>query len=167
MIDLVEKRFREDFHHKLYKKGGNLFVNFPVFYAGDKYVFYLKVSQGSKGFLEVREDRRSQRLPSFCPERHINFDGSFCLQYGKRDALRPENGEDVSVLWHLIYGFLELQVKAEVLGRWPSSREWAHGDAASHQQICEGILRCVGVSEPEKLMTHLYMKNKSDGGGLF
>ena len=82
--------------------------------------------------ISVREEF-SNHLPAFCPERHINYDGTFCLSY---PAVNPLNITDKpsAVAWlETLYTFLRLQERARVKRKWPNTDEWAHGGAAYHQ----------------------------------
>lgn len=70
------------------------------------------------------------RLPAFCPERHINLDGSFCLNWEGEQVLDVVDEPSGRVWWETLYRFLLDQERASKLGRWPTSDGWAHGDAA-------------------------------------
>lgn len=82
----------------------------------------------------VREVTRGARLPAFCPMRHINADGSFCLNWEPYESLALEATADGATWWGAVLQFLRLQERARRLRRWPNRREWAHGDAAVHQR---------------------------------
>lgn len=72
-------------------------------------------------------------LPTFCPMRHINADGSFCLNWEVVESLAVIDAATAEVWWGAVLQFLRLQRRAERLRRWPDRREWPHGNAALHQ----------------------------------
>lgn len=83
-------------------------------------------------WIEAREST-PHHLPGFCPERHINYDGTFCLFYAGANPL-PVSDEPSARAWlETIYKYLKLQERARTLRRWPNGSAWAHGDAARHQ----------------------------------
>lgn len=83
-------------------------------------------------WIEAREST-THHLPGFCPERHINYDGTFCLFYAGANPL-PVSDEPSARAWlETIYKYLKLQERARTLRRWPNGSAWAHGDAARHQ----------------------------------
>lgn len=74
------------------------------------------------------------RLPAFCPERHINLDGSFCLNWEGEQVLEILDEPSARVWWETLYRFLLDQERVSKLRRWPTSDGWAHGDAAGFQK---------------------------------
>ena len=82
--------------------------------------------------VSVREAGK-RRLPAFCPMRHINHDGSFCLNWEGAESLDVRDAELAERWWGVLTQFLRLQERAKRLRRWPDRREWAHGSAARHQ----------------------------------
>lgn len=74
-------------------------------------------------------ERPPRRIPSFCPERHLYEDGSFCL--GRFAVPPPSTLEQARLWWRLVSGYLELQVEAELLGEWDPRFAWPHGIAAA------------------------------------
>jgi hypothetical protein len=90
----------------------------------------------------VREET-SEHLPTFCPNRHINVGGDFCLNYPFSDPLSVWDAESAKAWWARLWKFLNLQETASALRRWPTTKEWAHGDAAEHQcraELCAASL---------------------------
>lgn len=84
------------------------------------------------GALCVREDGE-RRFPSFCPERHINFDGSFCLGWKER-WLYPSTEDEAVTWWHRLRGYLYCQLDAEQIGEWSAPSSWRHGEDAATAQ---------------------------------
>lgn len=95
------------------------------------------------GLVSVRES--SKHLPQFCPERHINSDGTFCLNYAPAYSLEVFDECSARAWMETLYKFLKLQERARVLRRWPNSDGWAHGDAAHHQQRAQAALDSLGA----------------------
>ncbi|MDP3277932.1 MAG: SEC-C metal-binding domain-containing protein [Deltaproteobacteria bacterium] len=88
-----------------------------------------------EGAVRVRE-RERRLLPTYCPERHINADGWFCLGY-QEAFLRPTTIERATEWWQRVRGYLIDQLDAALLSRWPGGVEWKHGDAARWQKKLE------------------------------
>jgi len=91
---------------------------------------------------KVREDT-PEHLPTFCPNRHINVGGYFCLSFSSEDPLPVRDARSAKAWWARLLKFLNLQETASALRRWPTTREWAHGDAARHQcraELCAAAL---------------------------
>lgn len=87
----------------------------------------------------------ARQLPSACPQRHINYDGSFCLGYAESDPGHIETRSDAVRWWEVLYKFLRKQALASQTGRWTGS-EWGHGTAAHHQRHGEAALIELGQS---------------------
>jgi len=106
---------------------------------GDTITFDLRVEAHVGGGITVRE-RQAKRLPAFCPERHINSDGTFCLGYGDEVlASGPRTLMEAQRWWETMGWFLRLQYLAEVTGQW-KARAWPHGEAAKYQQEIESLM---------------------------
>lgn len=106
-----------------------------------------------------------KRLPAFCPNRHINCGGSFCLSWDGADALPISNVEDAQRWWATLLGFLRLQERAAIKRRWPNRREWAHGAAAEHQQKAERNALSLGA-QLSALMAAGALEVKTKKGGF-
>lgn len=79
------------------------------------------------------QEEQPTHLPSFCPERHINYDGTFCLYYPAASRLTVTD-EVSAIAWlETLYRYLKLQERARVQRKWPNNEVWAHGNAAHHQ----------------------------------
>ncbi|MBY0238534.1 MAG: hypothetical protein K2X55_04395 [Burkholderiaceae bacterium] len=75
----------------------------------------------------------SKLLPSFCPERHINPGGSFCMYWEGSEQLDVVDESSAKVWMETLIQFLRLQERAAQIRRWPSHKAWAHGGAAKYQ----------------------------------
>ena len=79
----------------------------------------------------VKEDG-TNHLPAFCPDRHINDDGSFCMYWGDEYAIRVVDSAAAICWWETLQEFLRLQERTAYARRWIGDG-WAHGEAARHQ----------------------------------
>jgi hypothetical protein len=95
--------------------------------------------------VSVRE-LNSNLLPSFCAERHINLDGSFCLYWGDVEPSAINSSEDAETWWGKLLTFLLRQRSAAALRRWPGKADArAHGPtAAQFQALAEGNAAALG-----------------------
>lgn len=91
----------------------------------------------------VEEEKIGTQLPSFCPERHINGDGTFCLGLpapSVRDVL------DAEQWWNQLGQFLRCQTVAARTKIWPPAYALDHGDAGSHHKLAEELAEQAGIS---------------------
>ncbi|WP_058633489.1 E2 domain-associated cysteine-rich protein [Aureimonas ureilytica] len=87
-----------------------------------------------EGRLSAREFGTSF-LPNWCPERHINPNGTFCLYWEEAEPLAFATLEDVAFWWGKVLAFLARQGPAERLRRWPGKGDArAHGAEAARAQ---------------------------------
>jgi hypothetical protein len=96
--------------------------------------YRLRLSLGRKGQVEIRE-YQPDLLPSFCPERHINEDASFCLGY--EAGSQVIDGESAGQWWEKLRSFQLCQDTATNTGHWPDYAALAHGDAGFFQMVGE------------------------------
>lgn len=89
---------------------------------------------GDAPTLRVKESP-PRRLPGFCPDRHILFDGTFCMSRTQIPA--PETIERARVWWQVLGGYLDLQVSAMLLGEWEERHAWPHGAGAHALAMAE------------------------------
>lgn len=82
-------------------------------------------------------------LPHFCPERHINHDGSFCL-FISDEAIKLINEETARAWLETLWKFLKVQLRVEKRRAWPDDNAWAHGSAAAHQRKVEQAVKSLG-----------------------
>lgn len=98
----------------------------------------------------VAKEAKNEHLPSFCPERHINFDGTFCLYWTEAELHEITDAEAAGRWWGKLLIFLLRQRTAAALRSWPGKGEArAHGpEAARHQAAAEAsVLGLGGASE--------------------
>ncbi|MBA4130678.1 MAG: hypothetical protein C0519_04560 [Hyphomicrobium sp.] len=91
------------------------------------------------------QEPRPDRLPSRCPERHVNSDGTFCLGFnvgGLGDSL-----DGAHVWWGLLREFLKHQRTAEKTGLWPVRAAISHGMAGVHHVAALDAASKLGITE--------------------
>lgn len=116
---------------------------------GNSVPYRLEVADTGKG-VTVKEVTPSN-LPGFCPQRHINSDGTFCLTWRAVDGLQVGSVEDARRWWKTLWKFLTLQVLAGKMHRWPNNNAWAHGSAAFHQLKAQEAAARLGGCFPSAL----------------
>jgi hypothetical protein len=107
--------------------------------------FRLIAEQQHSGSVDVKEKPRSaQRLPAFCPERHINFDGTFCLLWREGEDIPVRDLASARKWFGTLINFLYAQLYAGRWRTWPRGVGRAHGDAARHEVRAERNAREFG-----------------------
>ena len=108
--------------------------------------YHLEVtSDGDR--LSVRE-LAPNNLPGFCPQRHINGDGTFCLYWAAEEGLVVTTDVVAREWWRTVWKYLKQQARVTKLRKWPDDAEWAHGEAARYQkQALEAASRLGGAFE--------------------
>lgn len=109
--------------------------------------------------IEVWSERNTLRakestcnhLPSFCPERHINSGGSFCLYWEGSEQLDVVDEASARIWMETLIQFLRLQERAAKMRRWPSRKAWAHGNAAKYQLQAMEAAVVLGIPFPAKI----------------
>lgn len=87
-------------------------------------------------------EREPRKLPAACIGRHINDNGSFCLEW---PAIAVTDTSSAVYFWSQVSRFLEHQRTAAALRRWPGAQnDRAHGDAAQPQSEAESLARALG-----------------------
>jgi hypothetical protein len=92
---------------------------------------------------EVPQSNELGHLPAYCPERHVNGDGSFCLGL---TTFAP-SAEKLDDFWETVRAYLLCQDFAAKHGRWPSGRWMSHGSSAIHQMEAERAAAAAGISK--------------------
>lgn len=80
--------------------------------------YHVEVRDCGGSRLVVRESE-PRRLPVFCPERHINPDGSFCLGWEPGVPRLPASPKEARAWWSVLRGYLRLQDAAATARVWP------------------------------------------------
>lgn len=93
-------------------------------------------------------EAKPEILPCFCPQRHINHDGSFCLYWAEVEAHTIDTPDAASEWWGKLLMFLLRQKAAAATRFWPGAAdERAHGpEAARFQVIAETKASHLGMS---------------------
>ncbi|WP_448205350.1 E2 domain-containing protein [Azospirillum sp. sgz302134] len=128
-----------DGHEVLSMSPGRAALRISIPMASGRLVPFDIAVETRVGDLVAREAPGSsnRRLPSACPERHINEDGTFCL-YWRDGAPIDASTEDGARQWlDALVAYLRQQLRTNVTRRWPAEFGWAHGKAALHQQLAE------------------------------
>lgn len=108
--------------------------------------YFSLVVQANESHVVVMEAEPRQ-LPAFCPDRHINSDGSFCLGWGAEDPRVVTDMESARIWWATLVRFLQRQHVATQRRQWPGNgHDRAHGDAALDQATAE---RCADMLGPD------------------
>lgn len=118
-------------------------LKLPVQLVDGRTIPYVLELRDWDGVVSVRE-KVSEHLPQFCPERHINSDGTFCLNYSPVQSLKIEDEATARGWMETVYKFLKLQERAKVLRKWPNDKGWAHGNAARHQMRAQAAVNVLG-----------------------
>lgn len=91
----------------------------------------------------VGEEKIGVQLPPFCPERHINGDGTFCLGL---PAPSVRNVLEAEQWWDHLGQFLRCQTVAARTKIWPPAYALDHGDAGEHHKLAEQLAEQAGIS---------------------
>lgn len=103
--------------------------------ADSRRIIY-RLALAARGGEVTAREHTPNRLPGFCPQLHINGDGTFCLGWNGAGLLAVDDEASARLWWARLHGYLRLQQRARRLGHWPD-REWAHGNAAGYQNEAE------------------------------
>lgn len=107
-------------------------LDLPVKLVDGRIIPYKLLLRQQGGQVTAQEET-PQHLPAFCPERHINLGGTFCLYYAGAACLNVVDEASARAWLETVYKYLKLQERARIQRRWPSNDVWAHGDAAYYQ----------------------------------
>ncbi|KAB0682046.1 E2 domain-associated cysteine-rich protein [Aureimonas leprariae] len=95
--------------------------------------FLLEIAEVSDTL--IAREAAPVNLPCFCPERHINSGGTFCLYWDEDEPLSFSTRPDIELWWGKLLIFLHRQIVAGRLRRWPGKGDArAHGQEASRFQ---------------------------------
>ncbi|WP_366144952.1 E2 domain-containing protein [Ponticaulis sp.] len=128
----------------LRQESENTLIGQPKILAAPKEWSALRLKISCEQLPKVYEAERGQCLPKFCPERHINFDGSFCLGV---DRTPVSDSVSAVSFWQALYSHLIFQASAAKRAVWPDSNAWDHGDAYRPQQEGEALAIRLGIEQ--------------------
>jgi hypothetical protein len=142
-IDLAAREV-SGFDGKSLRKGASdAEFRLPVRVAdGSVTEFHLSVR--AAGDQLVVKEASPRHLPACCPNRHINRDGSFCITWSAKLPIKVVDAASATTWWDTVYRFLQEQHRAARKRRWPTSGDWAHGDAAREQLRAETAAGALG-----------------------
>jgi len=104
-------------------------------------LFHIEI-RTRRGRVVVSEQKQNSSLPSFCPDRHINDDSSFCVGYEAGHQIDDEIS--ARSWWDQLAVFLLAQETAEESRTWPSYAFISHGDSGKAQLKAESAARSLG-----------------------
>lgn len=117
-------------------------LDWPVKLVDGRIIPY-KLLLKQKGEQVTAQEKTPQHLPAFCPERHINPGGTFCLHYAGATCLKVVGEASARAWLETVWKYLKLQERARVKRRWPNNDVWAHGDAARHQRLAQAAAAAI------------------------
>jgi hypothetical protein len=132
------------------KGGSGADFRLPVIVADGSVTEYLLSVSSREDQLSCRETSPAH-LPSCCPDRHINRDGSFCITWASRLPIHVIDATSADTWWQTVYRFLQEQHRAAKKRKWPTKGDWAHGDAAQDQLRAETAAAALGGRFPSDL----------------
>lgn len=97
------------------------------------------------GVIVAQEHPLGVLLPRFCPQRHVNENGSFCIGYQAGENIRTN--DDAVIWWGLLQHYLSLQRIASRTRRWPPRQALSHGEAGRHQLEAQEAADRIGILE--------------------
>lgn len=104
--------------------------------------YMLELRPSKHGGVSVFEQGDNKLLPTFCLERHINPDGSFCVFYGSEEKI-PDT-DSAELWWSHLARFLDFQMFAEKNRLWPLRSGLTHAEAADEQIAMENLAAPLG-----------------------
>ena len=111
---------------------------------------YHLVVTANGSYVSVKEAPDAQHLPTSCPDRHINPDGTFCL--GLRAGYLVEDDKTAGQWWDKLHVFLNCQETAAETRAWPDYAQLSHGEeAAELQLVAEDLAREFDLLEEYKV----------------
>jgi hypothetical protein len=114
-----------------------------AFGAGDVVVELL--IRSASGRISVSEFSVGTLFPARCSERHVQWDGTFCIGYQAGEGI--STADAATVWWGLLEQFLRLQRVASRTRRWPVRQAVAHGAAGPHHLAALQAARELGLEE--------------------
>jgi hypothetical protein len=105
-------------------------------------VVTIEISIAKDGKLQAREFP-ARRWSTFCPQRHINKGGHFCLGLAEVPIVNDANS--AQRWWEILALHLQTQFVADATKLWPRELEWDHGEAGEVQAIMERMAEQHGL----------------------
>lgn len=141
-------------------------LQLPIQLVDGRVLQYRLVLQQNGERVTAREETPNH-LPASCPERHINYDGTFCLYFPAANQLTVTDNTSAIAWLETLYKYLKLQERARVQRKWPNADAWSHGGAAHHQlralkaasALNENI--AAAVAESQVVLTRKKSKGRS------
>jgi hypothetical protein len=99
--------------------------------------------EAKSGFIHVREKSEAPLLPTFCPQRHLNSDGTFCLGLNAGSIL--SDSKKTRDWWKKLHVFLSCQDTASETRTWPVDLEISHGTAGVTEVQAENLAEELGL----------------------
>lgn len=100
--------------------------------------------------LTVSEQPEHRRLPLWCPERHINLNGEFCLGWGPTAAPYPLTLDTARQWWGKLAWYLDAQEVCTATRLWPAGQGWNHGEPRLQAEL-EELDRTLPAAVRERL----------------
>jgi len=113
----------------------------PVPGGASDYLADLTIT-GQLTAISVREST-PRIIRSFCPDRHVNEDLSFCLGFGVGNDVWT--ADEAAVWWDLLRNYLLLQRTADRTKRWPAGKGIAHSQAGKHHVEARVVAERLGI----------------------
>jgi hypothetical protein len=133
--------------------------------GGSRRTFHLVVAINGQ-HASVQELPGQNTLPAFCPDRHINLGGTFCLGWNEDNPSTIIDVHAARRWWSAVSQFLARQVNADVRRVFPGGEHGrAHGDAARHQANAEEAAARLGQAFAQKALSGQFTVRKDDRPG--
>lgn len=115
----------------------------PLRSSGRESRIYRLIVHEIEGELQVKESGDSRLLPEYCPQRHMNDNGSFCLGLVAGSGIC--DATTANRWWQRLQVFLTCQETAHETGVWPEYAQLSHGVAGEYEYQAEELARTLGV----------------------
>lgn len=120
--------------------------------------YKLVIAVTPAGLIEVKENPIGSMLPTFCPQRHMNSNGTFCLGLNAGAVILEAGKTDA--WWKKLGVFLTCQETAHETRHWPDMIEISHGAAG------ETEVRAEDEAEKLGLLAEYQMAVREDRGPI-
>lgn len=96
--------------------------------------------------VSVKECPNPKNLPQFCPDRHINSDGTFCIGFRAQEIVTNQTAAER--WWSLLSSFIACQETAHSRRTWPDYAWLSHGEEAAELHLqAENLAADLGLSD--------------------